>query len=90
MITFSNGDEDYTYQMPRTHPRFRDFSIEACNRLLPIDRLSENDKKKGLKFPHEKNKNYYHGCLELNDEYKKDEATIRWLKLGYVSISDTR
>ena len=52
--------------------------------------LSENDKKKGLKYPHEKNKNNYRGCLELSDEYKKDENTIRWLTLGYVSISDTR
>ena len=90
LITFSDGDEDFVYQMPRSHPRFKNFSIESCNRLVPIDLLSENDKRKGLKYPHEKNKRYYHGCLELNDEYKKDEATIRWLTLGYVSISDTR
>ena len=75
IITFSDGD--YMYQMPRAHPRFRDFSIEASNRFSPINRLSENDKKKGLKYPHEKNKDYYCGCLELNDEYKKDEGTIR-------------
>ena len=52
--------------------------------------LSKNDKRKGLKYPHEKNKKYYRGCLELSDDYKRDEATIRWLTLGYVSISDTR
>ena len=43
-----------------------------------------------FKYPYEKNKRYYCGCLELSDDYKKDEATIRWLTLGYVSISDTR
>ena len=90
LITFSDGEEDYVYQMPRSHPRFKNFSIESCNRLVPINLLSENDKRKGLKYPHEKNKRYYNGCLELNDEYKKDEATIRLLTLGYVSISDTR
>ena len=90
IIAFSEGDEDYTYQMARTHRRFTNFSIEACNRFPPISILSENDKRKGLKYSHEKNKNYYRGCLELNDEYKKDENTIRWLTLGYVSISDTR
>ena len=90
LITFSDGEEDFIYQMPRTHPRFKNFSIESCNRLVPIDLLSENDKRNGLKYPHEKNKRYYRGCLELNDDYKKDEATIRWLTLGYVSISDYR
>ena len=90
IITFSEGDEDYTFQMARTHHRFAEFSIEKRNRYPPLNMLSENDKKKGLKYPHEKNKNNYRGCLELSDEYKKDENTIRWLTLGYVSISDTR
>ena len=90
LITFSNGDEDFVYQMPRAHPRFKNFSMEKCSRYPPIEMLSENDKRKGLKYTHEKNKRYYRGCLELGDEYKKDEATIRWLTLGYVSISDTR
>ena len=90
IITFSEGDEDYTFQMARTHRRFAEFSIEKRNRYPPLNMLSENDKKKGLKYPHEKNKNNYRGCLDLSDEYKKDENTIRWLTLGYVSISDTR
>ena len=33
LITFSDGDEDFVYQMPRSHPRFKDHSIEACNRI---------------------------------------------------------
>jgi hypothetical protein len=90
LITFSDGDEDFVYQMPRTHPRFKDFSMEKCSKYPPIEMLGMNDIRKGLKYPHEKNKRYYHRCLELSDDYKKDEATIRWLTLGYVSISDTR
>lgn len=90
LIKFSDGDEDFIYQMPRGHPRFKDFSIESCNRLPPHSIFSENDIRKWLKYPHEKNERYYRGCLELSAEYKKDEATIRWLTLGYVSISDTR
>ena len=89
LILFSDGDDDFVYQMPRSHPRFKNHSIKACNRLPPIELLSENDKNKGLKYSHGKNKEYYRRCLELNDEYKRDEATIRWLTLGYVSISDT-
>ena len=90
LITFSNRDEDFVYQMPRVHPWYKTFSIEKCNRFPPLSILSENDVRKGLKYPHEKNKRYFRGCLDLNDDYKKDEATIRWLTLGYVSISDTR
>jgi hypothetical protein len=90
LITFSEGDEDFIYQMPRAHPRFKDFSMEKCSRYPPLEMLSKNDERKGLKYPHEKNKKYYRGCLELSDDYKRDEATIRWLTLGYVSISDTR
>ena len=33
LITLSDGEEDYVYQMPRSHPRFKNFSIESCNRL---------------------------------------------------------
>ena len=90
IIKFSDGDEDFTYRMPRGHPIFKNFSTESCNRLPPHSILSEKDIRKGLKYPHEKNKRYYRGCLELSDDYKKDEAKIRWLTLGYVSISDTR
>jgi hypothetical protein len=90
LLTFSNGDEDFVYQMPRAHPRFKGFSMKKCSRYPPLEMLSKNDKRKGLKYPHEKNKKYYRGCLELSDDYKRDEATIRWLTLGYVSISDTR
>lgn len=90
LITFSDGDEDFVYQMPHSHPMFKKFTIEACNRSAPISLLSENDKRNGLSYSHEKNKRYYKGCLELNDEYKKDDATIKWLTYEYVRIDDNR
>ena len=71
LITFSNGEEDFVYQMPWSHPRFKNFPIESCNRLAPINLLSENDKKTGLKYPHEKNEKYYNGCLELTMNIRK-------------------
>jgi hypothetical protein len=48
LITFSEGDEYFVYQMPRTHPRFKDFSMEKCSRYPPLEMLSENDKRKVL------------------------------------------
>jgi hypothetical protein len=27
LITFLDGDEDFVYQMPRAHPRFKDFLL---------------------------------------------------------------
>ena len=76
--------------MPRAHPKYKNFYIEECNGFPPFGILSESDIKKGLKYPHEKNKRYYRVCLELNDDYKNNEAIIRWFTLGYVIISDTR
>ena len=71
LITFSDGVEDFVYQMPRTHPRFKHKDIEACNRMAPIPILSERDKQWGLRHTYEKNHRYYKKCLELGDEYKK-------------------
>lgn len=53
LITFSDGDEYFVYQMPRAHPRFKDFSMEKCNRYPPLEMLNESDKRKWLKYPHE-------------------------------------
>ena len=46
LITFSDGDEGFVYQMPRAHSRFKDFSMEKCSRYPPLEMLSENDKRK--------------------------------------------
>nr|GEZ39542.1 retrovirus-related Pol polyprotein from transposon TNT 1-94 [Tanacetum cinerariifolium] len=36
IITFHNGNEEVTYQMARSHPRFKHHTNEQCNKILPL------------------------------------------------------
>ncbi|GJT80225.1 putative reverse transcriptase domain-containing protein [Tanacetum coccineum] len=36
MITIHNGNEEVTYQMVRSHPRFIHHTNEQCNKILPL------------------------------------------------------
>ncbi|GKD25248.1 retrovirus-related pol polyprotein from transposon TNT 1-94 [Tanacetum coccineum] len=36
MITIHNGNEEVTYQMVRSHPRFKNHTNEQCNKILPL------------------------------------------------------
>nr|GEZ75254.1 hypothetical protein [Tanacetum cinerariifolium] len=36
MITIYNGNDDVTYQMVRSHPRFKNHTNEQCNKIPPL------------------------------------------------------
>ncbi|GJZ00735.1 hypothetical protein Tco_0518164 [Tanacetum coccineum] len=36
MITISNGNDEVTYQMVRSHPRFKHHANEQCNKIPPL------------------------------------------------------
>ncbi|GKF47369.1 hypothetical protein Tco_0137171, partial [Tanacetum coccineum] len=36
MITIYNGNEEVTYQMVRSHPRFKHYTNEQCNKIPPL------------------------------------------------------
>ncbi|GKA37490.1 hypothetical protein Tco_0724055 [Tanacetum coccineum] len=36
MITIHNGNEEVTYQMVHSHPRFKHHTNEQCNKILPL------------------------------------------------------
>ncbi|GKA45913.1 hypothetical protein Tco_0738709 [Tanacetum coccineum] len=44
MITIHNGKEEVTYQMVRSHPRFKHHTNEQCNKFPPLLKVSEEDK----------------------------------------------
>ncbi|GJZ58590.1 hypothetical protein Tco_0614084 [Tanacetum coccineum] len=46
MITIHNGNEEVTYQMVRSHPRFRHHTNEQCNKIPPLLKVSKEDKMK--------------------------------------------
>ncbi|GJS28185.1 putative reverse transcriptase domain-containing protein [Tanacetum coccineum] len=51
MITIYNGDNDVTYQMVRSHPRFKHHTNEQCNKIPPLLKVSEEDKMNGISHP---------------------------------------
>ncbi|GJT19609.1 retrovirus-related pol polyprotein from transposon TNT 1-94 [Tanacetum coccineum] len=48
MITIYNGNNEVTYQMVRSHPRFKNYTNEQCNKIPPLLILSEKDKRSGI------------------------------------------
>ncbi|GKA07046.1 hypothetical protein Tco_0686270, partial [Tanacetum coccineum] len=58
MITIYNGNESATYQMVRTHLRFKHLTSEQCNKIPPLLKVSEEDKMNGISHPHQKLKRF--------------------------------
>ncbi|GKE10889.1 homeodomain-like protein [Tanacetum coccineum] len=48
MITIYNGNDEVTYQMVHSHPRFKHHTNEQCNKISPLLKVSEEDKMNGI------------------------------------------
>nr|GFA82284.1 glycosyl transferase, family 8 [Tanacetum cinerariifolium] len=73
MITIYNGNNEVTYQMVRSHLRFKHHTNKKCNKILPLLKVSEEDKMNGISHPYQKLKGFYKGvlaCMRWNDEEK--------------------
>ncbi|GKB03718.1 homeodomain-like protein [Tanacetum coccineum] len=65
MITIYNGNDSVTYQMVRSHLRFKHYNNEQCNKILPLLKVSDEGKKNGISHPYQKLKGFYKGVLNL-------------------------
>ncbi|GKD70622.1 hypothetical protein Tco_1324712 [Tanacetum coccineum] len=65
MITIYNGNDEMTYQMARSHPRFKRHINEQCNKILSLLKVSEEDKMNGISHSYQKLKRFYKGVLKL-------------------------
>ncbi|GKA59128.1 homeodomain-like protein [Tanacetum coccineum] len=45
VITIYNGNDEVTYQMVRSHPRFKHHTNEQCKKIPPLLKVSDEDKK---------------------------------------------
>ncbi|GJV36687.1 hypothetical protein Tco_1409164, partial [Tanacetum coccineum] len=79
MITIYNGNESVTYQMVRSHPRFKHHTNEQCNKIPPLLKVSEKDKMNGILHSYQKLKSFYKGVLNLGPEYVQDAEMEEWL-----------
>ncbi|GKA05087.1 putative reverse transcriptase domain-containing protein [Tanacetum coccineum] len=69
MITIYNGNNEVTYQMMRSHPRFKHHTNKQCNKIPPLLKVSDEDKKNGISHPYQKLKGFYKGVLNLGPNY---------------------
>ncbi|GJS92901.1 putative reverse transcriptase domain-containing protein [Tanacetum coccineum] len=87
-ITIYNGNDDVTYQMVRSHPRFKNHTNEQCNKIPPLLKVSEKDKKNGISHAYQKLKGFYKAVLNLGPDYIRNAKTEEWLTRGHISVHE--
>ncbi|GJX20744.1 hypothetical protein Tco_0223421 [Tanacetum coccineum] len=88
MITIYNCNDEVTYQMVRSHPRFKHQTNEQCNKIPPLLKVCDKDKKNGISHPYQKLKGFYKGVLNLEPDYIRDARTEEWLTRGHISVHE--
>ncbi|GJW04245.1 hypothetical protein Tco_1563101, partial [Tanacetum coccineum] len=86
LITIYNGDDNVTYQMMRSHPRFKHLSNEQCNKITPLLKVGTQDKLNGISHSYQKLKGFYKGVLNLGPEFIRDAKFEEWLTRGHISV----
>ncbi|GJS97686.1 retrovirus-related pol polyprotein from transposon TNT 1-94 [Tanacetum coccineum] len=74
MITIYNCDDEVTYQMARSHLRFKNHTNEQCNKIPPLLKVSEEDKMNGIS--HSNDCVDIHRVIDLNESI--DSAFARF------------
>ncbi|GKE93937.1 hypothetical protein Tco_1575032 [Tanacetum coccineum] len=87
-ITIYNGDDEVTYQMVRSHPRFKNHTNEQCNKIPPLLKVSEVDKMNGISHAYQKLKGFYKGVLNLGPNYIRNAEIEKWLTRGHISVHE--
>ncbi|GJY35834.1 hypothetical protein Tco_0421212 [Tanacetum coccineum] len=88
MVTIYNGNDEVTYQMVRSHPRFKHHTNEQCNKIPPLLKVSDEDKKNRISHPYQKLKGLYKGVLNLGPDYIRDAKMEEWLIRGHISVHE--
>ncbi|GJV47450.1 putative reverse transcriptase domain-containing protein [Tanacetum coccineum] len=69
IITLYNGDDEVTYQMVRSHPRFKHHTNEQYNKIPPLLKVSDKDKINKISHAYQKLKGFYKGVLNLGPNF---------------------
>ncbi|GJT50032.1 putative reverse transcriptase domain-containing protein [Tanacetum coccineum] len=87
IITLYKSNE-VTYQMVRSHLRFKRHTNEQCNKISPLLKVSEKDEKNGISHAYQKLKGFYKGVLNLGPDYIRNAKTEEWLTCGHISVHE--
>ncbi|GJY27423.1 hypothetical protein Tco_0402149, partial [Tanacetum coccineum] len=88
IITIYKNDDEATYQMVRSHPRFKNYTNKQCNKIPPLLNVSEKDEKNGISHAYQKLKGFYKGVFNLGPEYIQNAKTEEWLTRGHISVHE--
>ncbi|GJR07575.1 putative reverse transcriptase domain-containing protein [Tanacetum coccineum] len=88
IITLYNGDDEVTYQMVRSHMRFKNHTNEQCNKIPPLLKVSEKYMENGISHAYQKLKGFYKGVLNLGPDYIRDAKMEEWLTRGHISVHE--
>ncbi|GJR33262.1 putative reverse transcriptase domain-containing protein [Tanacetum coccineum] len=88
IITLYNSDDEVTYQMVRSHPRFKSHTNEQCNKIPPLLKISEKDVKNGISHAYQKLNGLYKGFLNLGPNCIRKAKTEEWLTRGHISVHE--
>ncbi|GKA17214.1 hypothetical protein Tco_0697051 [Tanacetum coccineum] len=82
IITLYNSDDEVTYQMVRSHPRFKNHPNEQCNKIPPLLKISEKDVKNGISHAYQK------GDLNLGPNCIRNTKMEEWLIRRHISVHE--
>nr|GEZ34713.1 hypothetical protein [Tanacetum cinerariifolium] len=88
MITIYNGNESVTYQMVRSHPRFKHHTNKQYNMIPPLLKVSEEDKMNGISYSYQKLKGFCKGFLNLGPDFIRVPSMEEWLTRGHISVHE--
>ncbi|GKA03332.1 hypothetical protein Tco_0676113 [Tanacetum coccineum] len=88
IITLYKSDDEVTYQMVRSHPRFKRHTNEQCNKIPSLLKVSEKDEKNEISHAYQKLKGFYKGVLNLGPDYIRNAKTEEWLTHGHISVHE--
>ncbi|GJW85037.1 hypothetical protein Tco_0158182 [Tanacetum coccineum] len=88
MITIYNDNDEVTYQMVRSHPRFKHHTNEQCNKIPPLLNVSKEDKMNGISHPYQNLKGFYKGVVNLGPDYIRDVKMEEWITRGHISVHE--
>nr|GEW95637.1 ATP-dependent DNA helicase PIF1-like [Tanacetum cinerariifolium] len=58
LITIYNGSDNVTYQMKRSHPRFKHLSNTQCNKIKPLLKVTKDEGNDGVEGSKQKSSNF--------------------------------
>ncbi|GJX40315.1 putative reverse transcriptase domain-containing protein [Tanacetum coccineum] len=87
-ITICNGDDEVTYQMVRSHPRFKNHTNEQCNKIPQLLKVSEVDKMNEISHAYQKLKGFYKGFLNLGPNYIRNAEMEEWLTREHICVHE--